>query len=138
MGQCMYSWCGGHCVLTWRDGGEGSVCGLLVWCGVSVCSVDVMGSVCDEVGGGQCSLNWCDLGSVCGAESVDVLGSLCVISWYDVRSVSGQLVWWGSVCAYLVVGDSVWSVDVVGNPCDQLVWWLGSLCVDNWCGGGSL
>ena len=60
MGQCMYSWCGGHCVLTWRDGGEGSVCGLLVWCGVSVCSVDVVvgvfvcGGCVDSVMGGQC------------------------------------------------------------------------------------
>ena len=41
-------------VCTVRDGV--SVCGQLVRCGVSVCSVDVMGPVCDEVGEGQCAL----------------------------------------------------------------------------------
>ena len=74
--QCVVSWCGGgsvvdswlvsvctvgvggHCVLRWRDGG--SVCGQLVWCGVSVCSVDVVvgvfvcGGCVDSVMGGQC------------------------------------------------------------------------------------
>ena len=51
-GQCVDSWWGG------------SVCGRLVWCGGSVCPVDVMGSVCNQFGGGYCVF------SLCGGASV--------------------------------------------------------------------